>query len=462
MNKYQKQVQTELLDHEEKNKKKLITNYKEALKEIKKNLSDMMESPDFQGEKVARAKWNLMLEAQLETILKKLGEKNVSDMTDYLDTMYREAYLGCIYGMHKDGVGLVLQINEDKVERSINRETKELKFSQRLYKNADDLKNAVKEEMARGFSTGRDYVSIARQVSLKAGISLGRACTIARTEGHRVTEESRLDCMKESVKKGAETVKQWDSALDDKTRGTHRELDGQVRGVDEPFEIPSTGEKAMHPGGFGIAKEDINCRCAMVPRAKWALGDEEYKYSRFSGDIVSVEAEEYKQWKGKYQKEAARKNTTLNDTDIRALYDYMSFKSYPLNEALRNGRELTSDQAELIKKLDAALDKLPAYEGTLSRSLDFRDTEELMDFVESMKVGDIRSFNQYLSCTYGETYNSNGKVQIFIRDASMGKDLSNYNNKEKEVLYKRDVQFTVLNATIQEGIYYFLLEEVKE
>lgn len=461
MDKYQKQVQEELLNHEEKNKKKLAANYKEALKEIKKKLFAMMQEPDFQGKKIARAKWNLMLEAQLETILKKLGESNVSDMTDYLDTMYREAYLGCVYKIHQDGIGLVLQIDEDKVERSLNRKTKDLKFSKRLYENADKLKKDVKEEMARGFSTGRDYISIARQISLRAGISLGRACTIARTEGHRVTEESRMDCMKESVKKGAETIKQWDSTLDDVTRGTHRELDGQIREVEEPFEIPSTGEKAMYPGGFGIAKEDINCRCVAVPSARWALGEEEYKYSRFSGDIVSIDSEEYRQWKGKYQEVAAKKNTPLNDTDIRALYDYMSFKSYPLNEALRNGWELTDDQADLIKKLDAALDKLPVYEGNIARSLDFRDTESLLDFVGSMKVGDIRCFDQYISCTYGDTYNPDGKVQIFIRNASMGKDISNFNDQEKEVLYNRDVQFMVVGATMQEGIYYFLLEEVK-
>ena len=302
MDKYQKQVQLELLGHEEENKKKLTANYQEALKEIKKKLSDIMESNDSQERKISRTKWGRMLEAQLNTILKNLGEKNVSDMTKYLDTVYREAYLGCIYGMHQDGVGLILQVNEDKVERSLNRETDRLKFSQRLYENVDKLKQDVKEEIARGFSTGRDYISIARQISLRAGVSIGRACTIARTEGHRITEESRLDCMKEAVQKGAETVKQWDSTLDDKTRSTHRELDGQIREVDEPFEIPSTGSKAMYPGGFGIPKEDINCRCVMITRARWALGDEEYKYSRFSGNIISTESKEYKKWKEEYKK----------------------------------------------------------------------------------------------------------------------------------------------------------------
>ena len=197
MDKYQKQVQLELLEHENENKKRLTANYKAALGEIKKQIAAIMEDPDFDGNKMTRAKWNQMLEAQLQAILYRLGEKNVSDMTDYLNEMYKESYLGCLYGVHQDGVGLILQIHEDKVERSVNRKTEDLKFSDRLYENADKLKEDVKAEMARGFSTGADYTAIARQVSLRSGVSLGRACTIARTEGHRVTEESRLDCMKD-------------------------------------------------------------------------------------------------------------------------------------------------------------------------------------------------------------------------------------------------------------------------
>ena len=60
----------------------------------------------------------------------------------------------------------------------------------------------------------------------------------------------------------------------------------------------------MYPGGFGIAKEDINCRCATITRAKWALGDEEYKYSREAGWNVSIKSKLYSDWKNKYNKSA--------------------------------------------------------------------------------------------------------------------------------------------------------------
>lgn len=264
----------------------------------------MKEDPSFKEENIYQFKYQRMLEAQLETILHKLGEQNVEDMSGYLDQVYREAYLGCLYGMHGDGVELILQVDENKVQKCINKDTKDLKFSERLYENVDQLKETVKAEIARGFSTGRDYSSIARQISLRAGTSLARACIIARTEGHRVTSESEMDCMTTAKSKGADVVKEWISTLDGVTRETHVELDGQIRELEEEFVIPSSGAKAMYPGGFGIAKEDINCRCCMNQRARWNLDSEEYRYSRAAGEVVSIKSDVYRQWKKLYNKAA--------------------------------------------------------------------------------------------------------------------------------------------------------------
>lgn len=300
MDKRKKEVQLELLDQEERIIRQLKQNYRDALAEIKTKVRKMKESPSFQEKNAYQTKYQLMLEAQLKTILHMLGERNVEDMTGYLDGVYREAYLGCLYGMHGDGVDLLLQVDETKVQKCINKDTKDLKFSQRLYENVDQLKGSVKAEIARGFSTGRDYASIARQISLKAGISLSRACIIARTEGHRVTSESEMDCMTTAKSKGADVLKEWISTLDSVTRATHVELDGQIRELEEEFVIPSSGARAMYPGGFGIAKEDIQCRCCMNQRARWNLDSEEYRYSRAAGEVVSIKSDSYREWKGKY------------------------------------------------------------------------------------------------------------------------------------------------------------------
>ena len=70
-------------------------------------------------------------------------------------------------------------------------------------------------------------------------------------------------------------MKQWDATLDGATRKTHRQLDGQIRETNEPFEV--NGMKAMFLGGFGDPAEDCNCRCCALTRARKALDAEELK-----------------------------------------------------------------------------------------------------------------------------------------------------------------------------------------
>lgn len=73
--------------------------------------------------------------------------------------------------------------------------------------------------------------------------------------------------------KSARIVKQWDAALDARTRSSHARVDGEIRENNEKF---SNG--LLYPGDpSGSAAEVINCRCALLQRAKWALDEDELK-----------------------------------------------------------------------------------------------------------------------------------------------------------------------------------------
>ena len=63
------------------------------------------------------------------------------------------------------------------------------------------------------------------------------------------------------------------TTLDKKTRKAHRLLDWQIRELDEPFEI--NGHKEMYPSNFSIPSLDINCICAILQRARWAIDQDE-------------------------------------------------------------------------------------------------------------------------------------------------------------------------------------------
>lgn len=111
-----------------------------------------------------------------------------------------------------------------------------------------------------------------------------------------------------------------------------------------------------------------------------------------------------------------------------------------------------------LENLDKALDKLPNYNGNLNRSLTFATDEAAREFVNQFIVGEEYEAKQYLSATTKGVYNEEGQVQIYISNASKGKDLGNI-GIESEVLYPLGSKFSVINIAEQEGKHYILLEE---
>ena len=84
-----------------------------------------------------------------------------------------------------------------------------------------------------------------------------------------------------------------------KTRKAHRLLDGQIRELDEPFEI--NGHKAMYPSNFGIPSLNINCRCAVLQRARWALDQDELETLKERAKYYGLnKSKDFEDFKNKY------------------------------------------------------------------------------------------------------------------------------------------------------------------
>tara|TARA_R100000655_G_scaffold77938_1_gene117283 strand:- start:16943 stop:17800 length:858 start_codon:yes stop_codon:yes gene_type:complete len=91
-----------------------------------------------------------------------------------------------------------------------------------------------------------------------------RAARIARTETHNASSYAS-QMYNETVSKelGIEMKKRWVSVGDDRTRPSHARANGQVRAIDEDFEI--NGALMKQPGDSrGGAKNVVNCRCVVV------------------------------------------------------------------------------------------------------------------------------------------------------------------------------------------------------
>jgi SPP1 gp7 family putative phage head morphogenesis protein len=87
-----------------------------------------------------------------------------------------------------------------------------------------------------------------------------RTENIARTESMRASSAGSQELYNEW---GVER-KEWLATADDRTRPEHTEANGQVVGINEPFDVG--GEQLMYPGDpDGSPENTCQCRCTLLP-----------------------------------------------------------------------------------------------------------------------------------------------------------------------------------------------------
>ncbi|WP_303057987.1 phage minor head protein [uncultured Ruminococcus sp.] len=313
----QKQTtQYELLS-EKKVMEQLERSYQKALEAVKDRLRQLDERTDVENRQaVAYQKaFQQGLQKQLERILGKLHSKTYRTVQEYLQDCYLTGHTAVLYELQSDGLRLSLPIPQDKVYQAAINDTKLVKpLYDSIGEDFAGLKKHITDIVSAGFASGASYGDMANQITGKMignyatmrGGALGRAKLIVRTEGNRIANAARLEAARTAKQQGADLVKQWDSTMDKKTRPHHVQLDGQVRELDEPFEVD--GRKAQAPGKFGIASEDINCRCHAYSRPRWAVrADSDYKYDNEHRELTKVSGTSYAAYRAGYVQETAGK-----------------------------------------------------------------------------------------------------------------------------------------------------------
>lgn len=115
---------------------------------------------------------------------------------------------------------------------------------------------------------GRTVPQLAASIAGIAAMDQRAAMRTARTAITSAHSLGKLKGYERAAGMGIDVGKRWLAALDSRTRGSHRRLDGEVAELDAEF---SNGLK--YPGDpDGPASEVYNCRCTLVP----VIGDVEY------------------------------------------------------------------------------------------------------------------------------------------------------------------------------------------
>jgi hypothetical protein len=306
VNKRQLEVQKVQASDEAKTIRELKQVYSKARQDCETKIRELSSRTDMENLQsiVYQKQYQEALKSQLDGIIDTLNSNQFTTISDYLGVSYENGFFGTLYDLQGQGIPLIFPINQEEVVQALQVDSK---LSQGLYKRLGEdttfLKRSIRAELSRGAANGTSWNEIAGHIANGMNSPFNKAYNnalrIARTEGHRVQQEATFHCQQKAKERGADVVKQWDSTLDGATRPDHVELDGQVREIDEPFEV--SGHSAPYPGAFGVASEDIHCRCCLLQRARWALSDEEY-YEKWNGDkneLVKVQAKTYDEFKTK-------------------------------------------------------------------------------------------------------------------------------------------------------------------
>ena len=133
------------------------------------------------------------------------------------------------------------------------------KFGRNMTEITASTRREVSKALNEGIALGEDYTALAKRLDadfkhigqlrsdIIATTEVGGAANFAIDEGYRQS--------------GLVSKRRWVTTFL-RSRPTHEELSGDERGMDEAFS--TINGSAMYPGSFGVAAEDINCRCRTV------------------------------------------------------------------------------------------------------------------------------------------------------------------------------------------------------
>ncbi|MFL0361813.1 phage minor head protein [Pseudobacillus sp. 179-B 2D1 NHS] len=269
MNKKQfKEYQRIIKTIKSSSEKQIGKEYLKAMQAIKLELANMFEKYGERGivRHEVMQKYNRLavLEKKMIDHINSLTKVQIKYTKNAILDIYKKSYYYQGYVIETlAGFSMYTMINPSVLDSIIFNEMDAIKWDERTKENNKLLIRQLKETLLSGLVQGHSYQKMAKVVSEKMNIGQNKAIRIVQTETHRSSQMANLNSMNHAVSKGVIMKKMWLATLSNKTRDTHRHLDGQIVSVDDPF-VSKSGAKAQSPGRFGRAEEDINCRCDMI------------------------------------------------------------------------------------------------------------------------------------------------------------------------------------------------------
>lgn len=239
--------------------KELYANYKLSYRQLERDFREIYGSLDEIEGQLSLDDWSRqLLNFKTASTMKDLYLSNERLITATFNTIFEQARDNSIQSL--GGTDRLIGINK-AIDRNaiINKSRAGVDWAGRLAHHNANTRYDLINVTAGGIEAGDSYTTITKKVAEKFMNDYSKSYTIARTEGHRIYETTKYDTMEE-VNRQLGLEKTWHCVGDERVRHTHQYLDGKTVGFDEEF-VSSSGATALRPGEFGVAAEDIHCRC---------------------------------------------------------------------------------------------------------------------------------------------------------------------------------------------------------
>ena len=242
---------------------KIANLYGQAVEEMSAKVAAFAEKhPDLMGSMKGK-QWKGVLDDLTDTLVN--ADKYASQMANgMLPGVYAQAFNYGTYQVEKSGrVDTMFSLYDKATVDELIKGEPDLLPKSKVDIAKDEAWNRrhLNSALAQSILQGESVKDMAGRLRQVATMDANAAMRNARTMVTSVQNLGRVGAYKRAEAMGIGVKKEWMAALDPRTRGSHRHLDGEVVGIDDEF---SNGLK--YPGDpEGPGREVYNCRCTLIP-----------------------------------------------------------------------------------------------------------------------------------------------------------------------------------------------------
>lgn len=249
--------------------KMVLPNYRKALKNIDDDLAKIFAKHAKKGKlswaEITQYNRLATLEKDIQKEIANLSRSQQAVTRNAIKNVYEESYYRTAFALENaSGAALGFgKLPKHQVLAAIHNPLDRIGWGNRTSVHMATANVRIRGAITQGIIQGQDYNQISKNIGTIAGKSANDIRRIVNTETARARSMGTYAALQRAHAKGLNIKKKWVSAMDERTRDSHALLDGQTVGMEEKF-ISGFGNEAEAPRMFGIAEEDINCRCQMI------------------------------------------------------------------------------------------------------------------------------------------------------------------------------------------------------